>query len=109
MYCPPERNCSLNFLRSVFLGEKNLVQKANIQTITVPKYKEFSVKAAMAAIKTDDDIRYYFPEPEMQVRQLDRTWVYMSSIPSRATGSSKTSRRPRRLGWVRSWSRPLSS
>lgn len=50
------------------LKQKQVYLKGDIKPITVPKFREFSVKAVLDKIRADPEMRGHFPDAEMQVK-----------------------------------------
>ena len=50
-----------DFLKDVFAGRKQLLEKAQVKYVQVPHYDELSVRRLWSDLKKDADFAQYFP------------------------------------------------
>ena len=61
-YLPPRNQVNKDFLKLVFVEEKRLLHKTEVDPIEVPHYDELSVKALWPQFAKDKNISPYFPD-----------------------------------------------
>ena len=61
-YLPDASAINKDFLRDVLTGKKNLMKKAEVREVAVPKYDELSVVKLYPTFKDDKKFLSFFPD-----------------------------------------------
>ena len=73
---PPPGQVNKDFLRQVFVGEKKLLKKKQVEYIHVSHYQELSVKNMWQDLKLDPDFKIYFQDEYPQDRLPSRSYFF---------------------------------
>ena len=69
-------NSSLDFLKQVFAGEKNLLEKSEVNEISVPEYEELSVRRIWPEFAKDAAKLQYFPDRFAKGKKPPRKYFF---------------------------------
>ena len=61
-YLPDEQAVNKDFLKDVLSGQKQLLKKAQVNTVEVPHYDELSVRKLYPQLQKDQKFQQYFPD-----------------------------------------------
>lgn len=75
---PPDRMCTLSFLREVLSGSKKLMKVNNLSGIPkIPRIPEINTKLIWEEIKSEEQISIYFPSVYLfGIRIPDREYMF---------------------------------
>ena len=73
---PPISQMSKDFLKQVFIGEKTLLSKKDVDYIHVHQFEELSVKNIWDSLKKDKDFMIYFADDYPKDRYPCRDYFF---------------------------------
>ena len=73
---PPKGQVTKDFLKQVFAEEKQLLRKAAIKAVEVPRYDELSVKKLWPSMSKDRKFMQFFPDDFAESRGPSRDYFF---------------------------------
>ena len=73
---PPQGQVTKDFLKQVFAEEKQLLRKAAIKAVEVPRYDELSVKKLWPSMSKDAKLMQFFPNDFAESRGPSRDYFF---------------------------------
>ena len=73
---PPQGQVTKDFLKQVFAEEKQLLRKAAIKAVEVPRYDELSVKKLWPSMSKDKKFMQFFPDDFAESRGPSREYFF---------------------------------
>ena len=61
-YIPDFHNCSMEFLKQILYGSKEMLHKSQVTLVDVPKWKEFKVRLFYDVVIKDEKFEKYLPD-----------------------------------------------
>ena len=73
---PPQGQVTKDFLKQVFAEEKQLLKKAAIKAVEVPRYDELSVKKLWPSMSKDKKFMQFFPDDFAETKTPSRSYFF---------------------------------
>ena len=73
---PPQGQVTKDFLKQVFAEEKQLLKKAAIKAVEVPRYDELSVKKLWPSMSKDKKFMQFFPDDFAESKGPSREYFF---------------------------------
>jgi len=74
---PPERYCSLTFMKQILAGKKKYFQNFEIQPVTVPRYAAITMSLVLSKVKAKSRILEYLPDAsELREKTVQRNYLF---------------------------------
>ena len=78
IYLPERRYCTMPFLKAILSGKKKHFLNKDVRRISVPRYKQLSLKKILEHVNTvDSTISCYLPDDiDIEDPQIDREFLF---------------------------------